>query len=147
MLDTDGSRTTVQYRPSVRGRETGYDGGCPAGGTPQAELVTVPTRQGLETVDILRLGHGVGPVLHDYAGATLGFLVPPGTAARWELPGSACAPLCGAPSQERSGMPPIAGAGWLIDPDAATLPVTDATRLRTALGQARRTLEAADRCA
>ena len=52
------------------------------------DLVTVPTRQGLEAVDILRRGAldavgpvmTVGPVLHDDTCDTLGFLVPPGTA-------------------------------------------------------------------
>ncbi|MGW2527040.1 hypothetical protein ACWC10_08280 [Streptomyces sp. NPDC001595] len=62
--------------------------------TPQAawDLVTVPARQGLEAVDILRRGPGdrVGPVLHDDHGDTLGFLVPPGTAAGWDVPGSTC---------------------------------------------------------
>lgn len=66
--------------------------GGPAGAP---DLVTVPTRQGLEAVDIIRraTGHtapGVGPVLHDGSGDTLGFLVPPGTADAWDLPGSAC---------------------------------------------------------
>lgn len=56
------------------------------------DLVTVPARQGLEAVDILRRGAvpAVGPVVHDGACDTLGFLVPPGTAAAWDMPGSAC---------------------------------------------------------
>ena len=54
------------------------------------DLVTVPARQGLEAVDILRLRDGIGPVLHDGACHTLGFLVPPGTADGWDVPGSAC---------------------------------------------------------
>lgn len=56
------------------------------------DLVTVPARQGLEAVDILRrgAGDGVGPVLHDDGCDTLGFLVPPGTAAAWDVPGSTC---------------------------------------------------------
>lgn len=59
---------------------------------PNCDLVTVPARQGLEAVDILRRGAGdaVGPVLHDDGCDTLGFLVPPGTAAAWDVPGSTC---------------------------------------------------------
>lgn len=57
------------------------------------DLVTVPARQGLEAVDILRRGaaaEAVGPVLHDDNCDTLGFLVPPGTASAWDVPGSTC---------------------------------------------------------
>ncbi|MFZ4185225.1 hypothetical protein ACOZCG_29570, partial [Streptomyces pseudogriseolus] len=66
----------------------------PAG--PDCDVVTVPARQGLEAVDILRRGAGdaVGPVLHDGGCGTLGFLVPPGTASSMSPPGmfhrSAC---------------------------------------------------------
>jgi hypothetical protein len=42
-------------------------------------------------VDILqRARDGVGPVLHDNACDTLGFVVPPGTADGWDVPGSQC---------------------------------------------------------
>ena len=52
----------------------------------------MPTRQGLEAVDILRRAavEAVGPVLHDDSCDTLGFLVPPGTADVWDVPGSTC---------------------------------------------------------
>jgi hypothetical protein len=79
------------------------------------DLVTVPARQGLEAVDLLMRGTnplvtgtpspGVGPVLHDGESDTLGFLVPPGTAARWDLPGSACTETSG------HGLS-LAGAEW-----------------------------------
>ncbi|MFJ6697882.1 hypothetical protein ACIQM4_17685 [Streptomyces sp. NPDC091272] len=71
------------------------------------DLVTVPARQGLEAVDILRrssaacadaTGPGssaVGPVLHDGPCDTVGFLVPPGTADGWDMPGSACTQTLG----------------------------------------------------
>ncbi|MZE76649.1 hypothetical protein GTY57_06335, partial [Streptomyces sp. SID5475] len=63
----------------------------------------MPARQGLEAVDILCRGGGgrraggtgvadtggIGPVLHDGGCDTIGFLVPAGTAERWDLPGSA----------------------------------------------------------
>ncbi|MDG4865719.1 hypothetical protein P8605_46980, partial [Streptomyces sp. T-3] len=79
--------STAQHLPTLdRSSPPGVSDG------EDCDLVTVPARQGLEAVDILRRGAdpGVGPVLHDNGGDTLGFLVPPGTADRWDLPGSAC---------------------------------------------------------
>jgi len=112
------------------------------------DLVTVPTRQGLEAVDILRRGacDGVGPVLHDDGDDTLGFLVPPGTAAAWDLPGSTCTETHGrglrlAPDPE----PPVEGSDWLLPPGDADL-ATDPEVLRAALGEAARLIEAADGC-
>ncbi|WP_432097606.1 hypothetical protein [Streptomyces sp. bgisy100] len=111
-----------------------------------ADLVTVPARQGLEAVDILRRGFGkpgVGPVLHDGACDTLGFLVPPGTADGWDLPGSACTRTLG------RGLSlvgePVTGSGWLVPPGGEE-DVTDPDVLRAALGEAARMIEAADRC-
>nr|WP_202447144.1 hypothetical protein [Streptomyces sp. SID5468] len=106
------------------------------------DLVTVPSRQGLEAVDILRLRTGVGPVLHDHTGDTLGFLVPPGTADCWDLPGSACTGTDGR-ARRWTDDPPVAGAGWLVRPEDGHQ-VTDPAQLRQALGEAARTLEAAD---
>ncbi|MFF2845596.1 hypothetical protein ACFVT5_04615 [Streptomyces sp. NPDC058001] len=110
--------------------------------TDECDLVTVPTRQGLEAVDILRraAGDSVGPVLHDGGCDTLGFLVPPGTAARWDLPGSACTRTL-----VRGVAPPVDGTGWLLAPGEVDL-VTDPAVLRAALGQAARLIEAADSC-
>lgn len=105
------------------------------------DLVTVPSRQGLEAVDILRLRTGVGPVLHDTADDTLGFLVPEGTADGWDLPGSACTGSDGR-GHQLVAEPPVAGTGWLLPPDHGD-PVTDPALLRMALGEAARTLEAA----
>ena len=112
------------------------------------DLVTVPTRQGLEAVDILRRGacDGVGPVLHDDGDDTLGFLVPPGTAAAWDVPGSTCTETNGrglrlAPDPE----PPVEGSDWLLPPGDADL-ATDPEVLRAALGEAARLIEAADGC-
>ncbi|MEV0527946.1 hypothetical protein AB0I66_31425 [Streptomyces sp. NPDC050439] len=118
------------------------------------DLVTVPARQGLEAVDILRRGAGddaVGPVLHDGSCDTLGFLVPPGTAECWDLPGSACTQTFGRGIRAHAEPapvpppPPVAGTGWLLPPDE-TDPVTDPAVLREALGKAARTIEAADNC-
>lgn len=124
-----------------------------SGGVP-CDLVTVPARQGLEAVDILRLRDGLGPVLlcdgdEDGGGERLGFLVPPGTAACWDLPGSSCTQTPGRlPERPRTVVqePPLAGSGWLVPPEFAFGVATDASLLRAALGQAARTIEAIDRC-
>ncbi|MDW4907494.1 hypothetical protein RB628_19605 [Streptomyces sp. ADMS] len=114
---------------------------------PNCDLVTVPARQGLEAVDILRRGAGdaVGPVLHDDGCDTLGFLVPPGTAAAWDVPGSICTETNGRglslalPDPE----PFVEGSDWLLPPGDADL-ATDPAVLRAALGEAARLIEAAD---
>ncbi|MFD8939532.1 hypothetical protein ACFV0R_30515 [Streptomyces sp. NPDC059578] len=131
------------------------------------DLVTVPARQGLEAVDILRraAAESVGPVLHDNRCRMLGFLVPPGTADGWDVPGSACtrttgraappaaptpdapppaldAPACTADTPPE---PPVVDVGWLLPPGAAHR-VTDPAVLREALDQAARMIEAADNC-
>ncbi|WP_179280822.1 hypothetical protein [Streptomyces sp. 2R] len=119
----------------------------PAPADQSCDLVTVPARQGLEAVDILRRGRdheAVGPVLHNGACDTLGFLVPPGTAEAWDVPGSACTRTDGR-GLRLPTTPPAAGSGWLLPP-AEDAPVTDPAVLRAALDQAARLLEAADGC-
>ncbi|GAB2805616.1 hypothetical protein GCM10027073_42770 [Streptomyces chlorus] len=126
----------------------------PRGGPPDCcDVVTVPARQGLEAVDILRRGEAgdaVGPVLHD-GGCTLGFLVPPGTAAGWDVPGSTCREAGGrgphlAPTAEASTPePPVEGSDWLLPPEDADL-ATDPAALREALGEAQRLIDVADSC-
>ncbi|MFJ5109784.1 hypothetical protein ACIQAD_03865 [Streptomyces sp. NPDC088551] len=142
-MDTSGgSRTTARRVPGQEcGARPGDDAGEPC------DLVTVPARQGFEAVDILRRGGAspkVGPVLHDGPCDTLGFLVPPGTAAGWDMPGSACTQTNGR-GFRIPAEPPIIGSAWLLHPDT-TSPVTDPALLREALGEAARLLEAADRC-
>ncbi|MFF8297319.1 hypothetical protein ACF07M_18210 [Streptomyces globisporus] len=131
------------------GRETGSrtTATTPAQADPPLDLVTVPARQGLEAVDILRRGgdqEAVGPVLHDGACDTLGFLVPPGTADAWDVPGSACTRTDGR-GLRISAVSPVSGSGWLLPP-AEDAPVTDPAVLRAALDQAARLIEAADSC-
>ncbi|MEU0353804.1 hypothetical protein [Streptomyces cyaneofuscatus] len=120
---------------------------APAPADQPCDLVTVPARQGLEAVDILRRGRdheAVGPVLHNGACDTLGFIVPPGTADAWDVPGSACTRTDGR-GLRLPTTPPAAGSGWLLPP-AEDAPVTDPAVLRAALDQAARLLEAADGC-
>nr|BFD84667.1 hypothetical protein StreXyl84_40680 [Streptomyces sp. Xyl84] len=110
------------------------------------DLVTVPARQGLEAVDILRreAGDAVGPVLHDDGGDTLGFVVPAGTAAAWDLPGSTCTRTDGR-GLRMAPQPPVEGSDWLLPPGEADR-ATDPAVLRRALGEAARMIEAADSC-
>ncbi|WP_420705536.1 hypothetical protein [Streptomyces sp. NRRL F-5126] len=156
MEASHGPHTTTGRRP---GQDTGAAcaagtsgarwPGLPGRGGSTAEqapdLVTVPVRRGLEAVDILRRGEdpAVGPVLHDGPCDTVGFLVPPGTAAAWDVPGSACTGTDGRGLRLPSE-PPAVGAGWLLPPGATDGPVTDPARLRQALDEAARTIEAAD---
>ncbi|GGR67000.1 hypothetical protein GCM10010269_02190 [Streptomyces humidus] len=112
------------------------------------DLVTVPTRQGLEAVDILRrassAGDGMGPVLHDDGDDTLGFVVPAGTAEAWDVPGSTCTGTDGR-GLRLAPEPPPRGSDWLVPPGESDL-ATDPAVLRRALGEAARLIEAADRC-
>ncbi|MFG2973673.1 hypothetical protein ACGFYY_11785 [Streptomyces sp. NPDC048331] len=129
---------------------TGTSTASEPGAAPDLDLVTVPARQGLEAVDIIRRAAsqagGVGPVLHDGSGDTLGFLVPSGTADAWDLPGSACTQTDGRGVRFGDAASPTAGAtGWLLPPEAVG-PVTDPDVLRAALGEAARLIEAADNC-
>lgn len=136
--------TSASQRSALAGRRTpGEERSVLPPGEPEpCDLVTVPTRQGLEAVDILRLRTAVGPVLHDSSGNSLGFLVPPGTADGWDMPGSACTQTNGR-GLTLAGEPPVAGTGWLVPPHTDT-PVTDPAVLRAALGEAARTIELVD---
>jgi len=122
------------------------DGGAPPGADAGCDLVTVPTRQGLEAVDILRRGacDAMGPVLHDDGCGTLGFVVPSGTAAAWDVPGSTCTETDGR-GLRLPPEPPVEGSDWLLPPGETDL-ATDPAVLRQALGEAARLIEAADNC-
>jgi hypothetical protein len=122
----DTEKTSYSSEPGTEGSDA----------APHCDLVTVPSRQGLEAVDILRFSSGgVGPVLHNRTGDSLAFLVPPGTADAWDVPGSSCA--CRHEDREPSG------TGWLVPPHTDTA-VTDPAVLREALGEAARMLRLAD---
>lgn len=151
--ESRASLTTARHLPTQDRSAPPQQGARPPEPADFCDLVTVPARQGLEAVDILRRGAGdaVGPVLHDGSCDTLGFLVPPGTADAWDLPGSACTQTFGrglrlpAKPEPVPPPPPVDGTGWLLPPEEAD-PVTDPAILRAALGQAARTIEAADSC-
>ncbi|MDH6215936.1 hypothetical protein [Streptomyces pseudovenezuelae] len=121
-------------------------GGAPPGADSGCDLVTVPTRHGLEAVDILRRGScdAMGPVLHDDGCGTLGFVVPSGTAAAWDVPGSICTETDGR-GLRLPPEPPVEGSDWLLPPGETDL-ATDPAVLRQALGEAARLIEAADNC-
>lgn len=136
--------STAEHRPSPECSAPLQPVAPPPGA--DCDLVTVPARQGLEAVDILRRGScdSVGPVLHDDGCDTLGFLVPPGTADAWDMPGSTCTQTNGRglrPAPE----PPVEGSDWLLPPGDADL-ATDPAVLRAALGEAARLIEVADNC-
>jgi hypothetical protein len=149
-----------------RGSHISGPGACPAhlppsrpenGAPPSRDVVTVPSRQGLEAADLMRLTTGVGPVFHDRGGDSLAFLVPPGTAECWDLPGSQCRhtdadtgidPDADTDPAARTDTgsaptPGSAGACWLVPPHTDTA-VTDPAVLRAALGAAARTLALTD---
>ncbi|MEU0072512.1 hypothetical protein ABZ027_23620 [Streptomyces sp. NPDC006332] len=126
----------MEISQSVDPRTSTVAGEPPSCPDSACDLVTVPARQGLEAVDILRRGVGdaVGPVLHDDGCDTLGFLVPSGTAEAWDVPGSTC-------TQTDGGLRlrPLLPSG---EADLATDPAV----LRAALGEAARLIEAVDNC-
>ncbi|TDU06538.1 hypothetical protein EDD99_5099 [Streptomyces sp. 846.5] len=99
--------------------------------TPSCDLVRVPERQGLETVDILRLRGACGPVLLEDADATLSFLVPAGAVDTWQLPGGSCT----------QALAPDDDGAWLLPPSPERA-LTDPAQLCAALGEAARTLAA-----
>ncbi|MFG2117669.1 hypothetical protein [Streptomyces sp. NPDC048710] len=138
METSQSNEPCMPDRPVAAPSGTAGDAAC--------DLVTVPTRQGLEAVDILRRGAGeaVGPVLHDDGCDTLGFLVPAGTAACWDVPGSTCTETNGQ-GLRLAPQPPVEGSDWLLPPGGADL-ATDPVVLRRALGEAARLIEAADSC-
>lgn len=128
---------------TIAGHVPGAEFGAPPPGH-GCDLVSVPARQGLEAVDILRRGarDAVGPVLHDDGTGTLGFVVPAGTAAGWDLPGSTCT-RTGGRALRLAPEPPVEGSDWLLPPGEADL-ATDPAVLRRALDEAARLIEAAD---
>ena len=138
-VDPSAPLTTVVRAP-------GPGAGVPPGADSACDVVTVPARQGLEAVDILRRGSGdaVGPVLHDDGGGTLGFVVPAGTAAGWDVPGSTCTETDGR-GLRFDPVPPVEGSDWLVPPGEADL-ATDPAVLRRALGEAARMIAAVDGC-
>lgn len=145
MLEAGLKRTEFRTPLSTAAYGSSQECGAPPQPVADCDLVTVPARQGLEAVDILRRGScdAVGPVLLDGCD-TLGFLVPPGTADAWDVPGSTCTQTNGR-GLRAAPEPPVEGSDWLLPPGRTDL-ATDPVVLRAALGEAARLIEAADNC-
>ncbi|MEV0537032.1 hypothetical protein [Kitasatospora sp. NPDC050463] len=81
------------------------------------DVLSVPGRLGRPVLDILD-SRSCGPVLSDFTGESIGFLVPVGTAARWIGTGVRCAgdgTWIVVPHPERRSR----GVRWLIPPDGS----------------------------
>ncbi|MFF1906721.1 hypothetical protein [Kitasatospora sp. NPDC058218] len=81
------------------------------------DVLSVPGRLGRPVLDILD-SRSCGPVLSDFAGESIGFLVPVGTATRWIGTGVRCAgdgTWIVVPHPERRSR----GVRWLIPPDGS----------------------------
>ncbi|MER7971776.1 hypothetical protein ABTX35_22765 [Streptomyces sp. NPDC096080] len=152
---TTSLRVGTRAPRTVAGPPPTADGGPPRCPASACDLVTVPARQGLVAVEILRrsavegaagarAAENMGPVLHDDGCDTLGFLVPPGTAAAWDVPGSTCTETDGR-GLSLDPAPPVEGSDWLLPPGDTDL-ATDPAVLRRALGEAARLIAAADNC-
>ncbi|MFJ3234777.1 hypothetical protein [Streptomyces sp. NPDC086787] len=99
------------------------------------DVLILPAALGYPTLDVLtRVLDRPGPVLVDFGDERMGFLVPPGTAARWLGTGIRTAgpgtwivvPYPGRPSR---------GARWLIPPDGSGT-LTDPVLLELAMHEA-----------
>ncbi|MEV7780490.1 hypothetical protein [Kitasatospora sp. NPDC088351] len=81
------------------------------------DVLSVPGRLGRPALEIL--GDGLcGPVLTDFGGESVGFLVPVGTAARWIGTGVRCAGD-GTWIVVPHPRPRSRGARWLVPPDGS----------------------------
>lgn len=99
------------------------------------DVLILPGELGRAALEVLtRFATGPGPVLDDHDGARLGFLVPPGTAARWVGTGVRCAgpgSWIVVPHPARTG----GGARWLLSPDGSGR-LTDPRTLELAMHEA-----------
>ncbi|MET7451718.1 hypothetical protein ABZT03_07450 [Streptomyces sp. NPDC005574] len=99
------------------------------------DVLILPSALGYPTLDVLtRILDRPGPVLVDFGDARMGFLVPPGTAARWLGTGIRTAgtgtwivvPYPGRPT---------GGVRWLVPPDGSGT-LTDPALLELAMHEA-----------
>ncbi|MFF3616458.1 hypothetical protein [Streptomyces sp. NPDC002580] len=99
------------------------------------DVLILPARLGYPTLDVLtRVIDQPGPVLVDFGDARMGFLVPPGTAARWLGTGVRTAghgTWIVVPYPGRS----TGGVRWLVPPDGSGT-LTDPALLELAMHEA-----------
>ena len=99
------------------------------------DVLILPGELGYPTLDVLtRIIDQPGPVLVDFGDARMGFLVPPGTAARWVGTGIRTAGVgtwIVVPYPGRS----TGGVRWLIPPDGSGT-LTDPALLELAMHEA-----------
>ncbi|KPC83745.1 MULTISPECIES: hypothetical protein [Streptomyces] len=99
------------------------------------DVLIVPGELGHPTLDVLtRLLDSPGPVLADFGDSRMGFLVPPGTAARWSGTGIRGVGEGAWIVVPRPGAV-VGGVRWLIPPDGSGT-LTDAALLELALHEA-----------
>ncbi|MET7681584.1 hypothetical protein [Streptomyces sp. NPDC005423] len=99
------------------------------------DVLILPGELGYPTLDVLtRVIDQLGPVLVDFGDARMGFLVPPGTAARWVGTGIRTA---GAGTWIVVPYPgrPVGAVRWLVAPDGSGT-LTDPALLELAMHEA-----------
>ncbi|MFD6339502.1 hypothetical protein [Streptomyces sp. NPDC060131] len=108
------------------------------------DVLILPGELGYPTLDVLtRLVDRPGPVLADFGDARMGFLVPPGTVARWlgtGVRGAGSGTWIVVPYPGRTS----GGMRWLIPPDGSGT-LTDASLLELAMHEAAANIAAGDR--
>ena len=99
------------------------------------DVLMLPSELGYPTLDVLtRILDRPGPVLVDFGDERMGFLVPPGTAARWLGTGirtAGAGTWIVVPHPERTG----GGVRWLVSPDGSGT-LTDPALLELAIHEA-----------
>ncbi|MBY8344985.1 bifunctional DNA primase/polymerase [Streptomyces spinosirectus] len=99
------------------------------------DVLILPSELGYPTLDVLtRILDRLGPVLADFGDARMGFLVPPGTAARWLGTGIrtvGAGTWIVVPYPGRS----TRGVRWLVPPDGSGM-LTDPALLELAMHEA-----------
>ncbi|MFJ9538826.1 hypothetical protein ACIRPX_16355 [Streptomyces sp. NPDC101225] len=107
------------------------------------DVIILPSGLGYPTLDVLtRILGRPGPVLADFGDARMGFLVPPGTAARWLGTGirtAGAGTWIVVPYPGRS----TSGVRWLVPPDGSGT-LTDPALLELALHEAAASLAVDD---
>ncbi|GGL97620.1 hypothetical protein GCM10010129_46730 [Streptomyces fumigatiscleroticus] len=100
------------------------------------DVLILPSALGYPTLDVLtRVLDRTGPVLADFGDARMGFLVPPGTAARWLGTGIRTAGAGTWIVVPYPGRAATGGIRWLVPPDGSGT-LTDPALLELAMHEA-----------